>query len=74
MGDKARSVRTEREELAHWKERLTAKPRRRRSKLQAAHLCHHANEAPMACPCSDGCYCKTRTCKRVRASHQGRVK
>jgi len=30
--------------------------------LPAAHLCEHANEAPMTCPCPTGCYCKTRTC------------
>ncbi len=25
--------------------------------------CEHANECPVSCPCEDGCYCKTRTCK-----------
>lgn len=25
--------------------------------------CEHANEAPVVCPCSDDCYCKTNSCK-----------
>ena len=26
-------------------------------------FCAHANENPPTCPCSEGCYCSTRTCK-----------
>ncbi len=33
--------------------------------------CEHPNEAPCVCPCPEGCYCKTRTCRRPAA---GRVK
>ena len=30
-------------------------------------LCEHANESPRVCPCPEGCYCKSRTCKPVYA-------
>lgn len=30
-----------------------------------AMFCDHANEAPLSCPCSSNCYCKTRTCKNL---------
>jgi hypothetical protein len=27
------------------------------------HLCEHANECPLTCPCPPACYCRTNTCK-----------
>lgn len=32
--------------------------------------CEHANEVPVTCPCKEGCYCKTRSCKLLRSCNR----
>lgn len=33
-------------------------------------FCEHANEVPAVCPCPEGCYCKTHSCKNRQPAEE----